>query len=463
MKRVAIVGGGIAGLSAAYYLQKAKEQGAEVEYVLFEAGARLGGVVRTERSAAGSILEAGPDSFLTAKPAAAELARELGLGEQLVASNDQWRKTYVLLKGELVEIPEGLQFMVPGNLWSAAVSPLFSLRTKLRMARECVDPPAPLADEEDESVGDFVRRHFNQELVERLAAPLLAGVYGGDVDRLSARAVLPMFVEMEKNSRSLVRGAIRLRSAKRSSKTPLFTTFRDGMQSLVDAIVERLDAGSLRRTAPVQAVLPDEGGWRMVAADPSAEIFDELILGVPAQIAGSLLPVVDEALAKELSSIPYASSTVVLLEYSAAQMRLRGEPVPEGFGFLVPKSEGRHLFACTFVHNKFPGRAAEDRLVLRAFLAADAAEVNESAVAALVERELGEILGISTLAEEVRVFHWRQAMAQYEVGHKEKLKRVESLASRHRGLHLAGNAYHGIGLPDCIRTGREAAERITAR
>src|SRR6266404_6457754 len=221
MQKVAIIGGGIAGLSAAYYLEKERRAGAAVEWSLFEADPRLGGVIKTDQRE-GFVLEAGPDSFLTAKPAAAELAREVGLGDQLIHSNDSTRKTYILVRGKLVAMPDGLQMMVPTIPWATAFSPLFSFATKIRMLGEYLSPPAPLSAGQDESVASFVERHFGAEVVDRMAAPLLAGVYGGDASRLSARSVLPNFVATESQHLSLVRGALHSRAATKQPGQPLF-------------------------------------------------------------------------------------------------------------------------------------------------------------------------------------------------------------------------------------------------
>src|SRR4051812_30908999 len=236
MKRVAIVGGGISGLSAAFYLESLKRSGAQIEYTLFEASSRLGGVIRTERSD-DFLIEAGPDSFLTSKPWAAQLAHDAGIGDRLIPSNDRKRKTYILDRGELVPIPDGMQMMVPTAIWPVAVSSLFSTDTKARMLREYFSPPQALLHDKDESVASFVRRHFGDEVVTKLAAPMLAGIYGGDAGALSARAALPRLVAMEAEHHSLVRGTLRaIADQGNVEPKPLFTSFRNGMQELVDAV-----------------------------------------------------------------------------------------------------------------------------------------------------------------------------------------------------------------------------------
>ncbi|HET9165197.1 MAG TPA: protoporphyrinogen oxidase, partial [Candidatus Angelobacter sp.] len=231
MKRIAIIGGGIAGLSAAFYLEKARRAGADLQWALFEKSDRLGGVIQTERRD-GFVIEAGPDSFLSIKPDASRLCQELGLGDQLISSNDASRKTYILVKGSLVPIPHGLEFMVPTRIWPMATTPLFSFSTKLRMAAELFS--SARKDSGDESVGDFVRRHFGQEMVDRVAEPLLAGVYGGNAERLSIRAVLPRFAEMERQHGSLVRATLKAKALARpgAKAQPLFTSLKNGMQQM---------------------------------------------------------------------------------------------------------------------------------------------------------------------------------------------------------------------------------------
>jgi oxygen-dependent protoporphyrinogen oxidase len=262
MKRVAIIGGGISGLSAAFALEKRRQAGASLEYALFEASPRLGGVLATEW-VDGCLLEAGPDSFLTEKPWASDLSREVGLDDQLIGSKDADRKTYILVKGRLVVMPDGLMFMVPTKIVPTALSPLFSARTKMRMAREWFHPPRKA--EADETVASFVERHYGSEMVDRLADPLLSGVYGGEASQLSVRAVLPRFAEMEATHGSLGRAMLAARNkmahAPKGPPKPLFTSLKDGMQQLVDAVVSRLPASALHSNTPVQRIQPQNGGW----------------------------------------------------------------------------------------------------------------------------------------------------------------------------------------------------------
>jgi len=476
--RIAIIGGGIAGLAAAFELEKARAAGAQIDYTLYESRGKLGGSLASE-IVSGAVLERGPDSFLTEKPAAIELCRELGLAADLVPSNDAARKTYILVKNKMVALPDGLMFLVPTKLIPTALTPLFSLSTKIKMGLELLHPPRP-SGLEDEAVADLVTRHFGAEAVDRLADPLLSGIYGGDATQLSARTVLPRLVEMEAEFGSLTRGMLaahrkmRLKAKEAAQKNgasahgsvkvkpaprPIFTTLRGGMQQLVDALTARLAPRALRLGTAVSALRKSGSEWT-VEAGGRVDRYNAVIICSQAWAAGVMLQPVDRALSEDLSAIPYSSSITINLLYDEAAMG----KLPDGFGFLVPASEGRSMLACTFVHRKFLGRTPPDKAVLRAFLGgmkneALLAEPDEVLIAT-VRRELKEILGITAEPEYTQVSRWRRAMAQYAVGHQARAKRVAERVAALPGLKLAGNAYDGIGIPDCIRLGRAAARDL---
>ena len=458
MKRVAIIGGGISGLSAAFTLEKHRRAGASLEYVVYESTPRLGGVLVTER-VDGCLVEAGPDSFLTEKPWASDLCREVDLGDQLIGSNDADRKTYILVKGRLALIPDGLMFMVPTKLMPTVLSPLFSVRTKLRMAGEWFHPPRKAVA--DETVAAFVERHYGPEMVDRLADPLLSGVYGGEASQLSVRAVLPRFAEMEASHGSLGRAmlAARKRMAQASGvpARPLFTSLKDGMQQLVDAVASRLPASALRTNTSVHAVQSSQEGWA-VTADNSNH-FDAIIMATPAQIAAELLRITSGELASELAAIQYTSSVTINLGYD----RTVRDALPPGFGFLVPRSEGKRMLAATFVHNKFPHRSPDDRALLRCFVGGARNEqilqTPDEELIRIIREELHQIIGLKADPLFTRVYRWKGAMAQYGVGHLDRLQRIETLLQQLPGLTLAGNGYRGIGVPDCVRSGSDAANK----
>ena len=303
MKRIAIIGGGISGLSAAFTIEEKRQSGASVEYVLFESSPRLGGVLVTDR-VDGCLVEAGPDSFLTEKPWAADLCRKIGLGDQLIGSNDSERKTYIVARGKLVVMPDGLMFMVPTKIMPTVFSPLFSLRTKMRMAAEWFHPPRKAS--EDETVAQMVERHYGSEMVELLADPLLSGVYGGEASELSVRAVLPRFADMESKHGSLGRAMLEARKKMGAAASvparPLFTSLKEGMQQMVDALVARLDANSLKTSSLVQSVIRQDNGWT-VSAGYQSDQFDAVIVATPAHVASAVLQAADENLSRDLGEI----------------------------------------------------------------------------------------------------------------------------------------------------------------
>jgi oxygen-dependent protoporphyrinogen oxidase len=466
LKRIAIVGGGIAGLSAAWTLEKARRAGGAIEYHFYESADRLGGVISSE-TIDGCVVEGGPDSWLTEKPAAAALCRELGIENQLLPSNDRERKTYILVRNRLIPLPDGLMFMVPTKLVPTILTPLFSWTTKLHMAREFLFPPAPAT--EDESVAAMTRRHFGQETVDRLVSPLLSGVYGGDASQLSVRAVLPRMVTMEKEHRSLSRAMLKARKTaappspsarKPGAPRSLFTTLRGGMKLVVDGIASQLQPDSIHLSTPVHALREaPESGWLIETAS-GQEAFDGIILALPAWASADLLRPIDRTLSEALAGVPYSSSITVTMGFSIDDLA----SLPPGFGYLVPAIEQRSMLACTFVHAKFAGRTPADKGVLRCFLGGSCndhlLEETDARLTEIVLKELSEILDVQARPNFVGITRSRRAMAQYGVGHLERMQLVRDTVAAIPGLALAGNAYEGIGVPDCIRTGQQAAERV---
>lgn len=462
MKRVAIIGGGISGLSAAMTLERARAKGTPIEYRIFEAGPRLGGVLLTE-FIDGCVVEGGPDSFLTEKSWGLDFVRSVGLGDQLISSNDAERKTYILVNGRLEPIPDGLMFMVPTKISPMITTRLFSWPAKLRMAAEYFHKPGAEA-KEDETVAELVERHFGPEMVDRLADPLLAGVYGGDASQLSAAAVLPRFVDMEKKYGSLSRGMLAARKQMNAAKKPgqaprpLFTSLKNGMRQLVDAIVPKLDPRAATTGNPVVGLTRALSSWLVTPLQGSPEEFDSVIVAVPATAASALVKNIAGPLGVELAQIPYSSSITVNLGFDRSDLRA----LPPGFGFLVPRSEGRRMLACTFVHVKFPHRAPENRGILRCFIGGARDEsvfdLTDGELVNMVRRNLAEILSLTAEPTFERVYRWRGAMAQYTRGHLARVRRIRQLQESVPGLYLAGNAYQGIGVPDCIASGEAAAK-----
>jgi oxygen-dependent protoporphyrinogen oxidase len=358
-------------------------------------------------------------------------------------------------------MPDGLMFMVPTKILPTVLSPLFSMGTKLRMAREWFHPPHKA--EADETVAQFVERHYGPEMVDRLADPLLSGVYGGEASQLSVRAVLARFTEMEKKHGSLGRAMLisrrKMAQAAKGPPRPLFTSLKDGMQQLVDAVLATLAPSSLHPETPVQLIQPQNNGW-IVSAGFGTDHFDGIIVATPTHAAAVLVQMASPDLAAELININYSSSVTLTLGYDQTVR----DSLPPGFGFLVPRSEGKRMLAATFVHNKFPHRAPDDRALIRCFMggARDEAilQLSEEDILIIARRELREILSLTAEPQFARVYKWKDAMAQYSVGHLDRLERVDRLLSHLPGLALAGNGYRGIGVPDCVRSGSDAADAL---
>ncbi|HUN89346.1 MAG TPA: protoporphyrinogen oxidase [Terriglobales bacterium] len=464
-KKIAIIGGGASGLAAATALEHAKRAGGDLEYILFERDEQLGGVMRTE-VADDCLIEAGPDSFLSEKTTGAEFCRLFGMGDQIIGSNDGERITYILVKNRLIPMPDGLMFMVPTKILPTVTTPLFTWSTKIKMGLELMQRPP--AKNGDETVADLVRRHYGQEVVERLADPLLAGVYGGDAANLSVKAVLPRFADMEAKYGSLSRGMLAARKKMQDfakaqgpgyKPRPLFSSLQDGMQQMVDAVAKFLPQSAVRTGAAISAAGRHGEKWKLAVGGGSQE-FDGLIIATPAHVAGSLLGGTDGELARELNGVSYSSSITVVMTYSRADL----QNMPPGFGFLVPKTERRRIRALTFVHNKFPHRAPTDKGIVRVFLGGlsdpDVLSLSDGEVLATVRTELKEIVGLTGEPRVMRVYRWNRSMAQYGPGHLERVARIQQRVSAIPKLALAGNAFQGIGVPDCLASGLTAAMSV---
>lgn len=480
-KRVVIVGGGITGLAAAYRLTHAGSNGAApIEMTLLERGDRLGGVMHTDRRD-GYVIERGADSFITNKPWAVDLCRELGLEERLVPTDARFRRTFVVRRGKLVEVPEGFLLLAPARLWPVLKSRVFSWRGKLRMGLDLVLPRRTA--ESEESLARFVTRRLGREALERLVQPLVANIYTANPGELSLRATMPQFVEMEQKHRSLIRAARhRARSQREEAgasgaRFGLFMTVDTGLQTIAEEIVGRLPQGTVRTRCEAERVTssardtrnaqrsPERSNslpWQVHLADGNVLHADAVVLAVPAHRVAKLVEGLDAELAEGLGKIVYASTAIVLLGYRREQVA----HALDGFGLVVPAVEGRSLLGCSFPSIKFPRRAAEGQVIFRAFLGGalqpELLDRTDDELAEVAERELGELLGI-TGAPVLRIVQRHvQAMPQYHVGHVERVAAIEGRVADWPGLALAGNAYHGVGIPDCIHSGQQAAERILA-
>ena len=473
MKRIAIIGGGIAGLTAAYELELARKAGADLDWQLFETGDRLGGIVETTIHD-GFVLEGGPDGWVSEKPWARELAIELGLESQLIYSNDATRKTYVLLDGALQLIPDRMRLMVPEDLTALEASPLFSTEAKRAYADELTRAGElkAAAPAQDESVASFVLRHFGEEVLTTLAAPLLSGVFGGDVHKLSVRAVMPQFVAMEQEHGSLI-AALQAKAAQRKhSPQPIFTSVRNGVGSLIAAIIATLPPERLHLGRPALSLKREGNAWCLRASVPSRRAipgkskkhFHHIVLATPIDATRTLL---QPRMPEVAALIPTDASSAILAAFTWSADIARTFTVPSGFGFLIPQVShtDTQLLACTFVDQKFPHRAPAGARILRAFFGGSSADrlasPPDEAVAAAALAQLTTILGPLPAPTFTIVRRWPRSLPQYEVGHLERIAQLDSLIAESPGLHLLGNAYRGVGLPDLIRDARSTARQLT--
>ena len=459
--RLVVVGGGITGLAAAHHaLELARERRIALELTLVEARERLGGTIATER-AGGFLIEAGPDSFLSEKPWALALCRRLGLEDRLARTDDRYRKVFVWHAGRLHPLPDGWELLAPTRLAPFLSSRLFSWPGKLRMAFDLVLPRG-IAD--DESLGAFVRRRLGREALERVAQPLVAGIYTADPDDLSLTATMPRFAELERRERSIILGLWRAsRRAPQAgisgARFGLFVTLKEGMEELVAALATRIQSDAVLLKHRVAGVERRGNRWRVTTVEGADLDAERVVVATESHAAARMLRYVDPTLATLLAEIPYASSATVTLGYRRAEV-----PHPlDGFGFVVPRAEGRALLACTFSSVKYPGRAPEGDVLLRAFVGGALNEaVLERDDATLVMRardELRQAMGIRAAPVLTRVFRWPKAMPQYHVGHLARVDTIERLVRALPGLDLAGGAYRGVGISDCVRSGEGAAER----
>jgi protoporphyrinogen/coproporphyrinogen III oxidase len=466
-RHVVIVGGGITGLAVAYYLEKrAKEQRADIRYTLIESDDRVGGKVVTDYIR-DFIIEGGPDSFVTDKPWCLALCHELGLTDLLLPNNQLENKVYMLHHGKLVQFPSGFRLSIPTQLKPFVLTSLISPLGKLRMAMEYFLPPRPQG--EDESLGSFIGRRLGREAVDKFAGPLMAGIFVSDPDRLSMRGTFPAFLEMEKKYGSLIRAAKAMkknppkRTGPPAAGNAMFNTLKGGMYNLIEAMRDRL-SGKILTGTTVQSLEKTSGGFTLHLAGKGAGIImaDEVVLTVPAPRAAGLVNSLHSELAGMLKSIRFVSTATVSMAYLLDD--IPAERPLDGFGVLIPASEKRKLIAITWASTKFRHRAPPGCVLLRAFIGGyrdeALAEQDADAMVSMVQEEFASLLGIKAQPVFSKVYRWTKGNPQYDVGHLDRVASMESLANTVAGLHLAGSSYHGIGMPDCIKSAIKAVDRI---
>ena len=470
-QHVVIIGGGIAGLSTAWYLQKAQSEGASLRYTVLEQSDRWGGKVLTEQvedvAPEPFIVEGGPDSFLAAqKPWAMQLAKELGLSERFLGTNDHKRTTYILNKRKLMNMPDGVYLIAPTKVLPFALTPLFSPLGKLRMAMDWFLPARQ--DNEDESLGDFIGRRMGQEAVDKLAEPLMAGIYNAVAEELSIMATFPRFRDMEKKYGSMIKGMLQsskmMKEAAKNRdpnqpKLSMFLTFQNGTYEIIEALQDQL-TGELRLNTGVTAIHTlDDGTYELALHDGSTLTAHQVILALPAFVSAKLVSSLAPQAADTLEKIRYVSTGTVSLAY-----KVDGFEHPlDGFGVVIPRSEKRHVNALTWTSTKFDKRAPVGHVMVRAFFGgARTAYMMDKSDAELVEAvrtEIREMMGVNAEPLFHRIYRWENSTPQYDVGHLERVDQIE--ANLPDGLFVTGSPYRGVGMPDCVHQGKQTAEKVT--
>jgi oxygen-dependent protoporphyrinogen oxidase len=460
MSKTVIVGGGIAGLATAYYLRQCGLS----DFTLIECSPHWGGKISSAVQD-GFLVEGGPDSFITQKAAAMHLCTRLGLGEQFVGSSTgKQATTYVWNRHRLHPIPEGMMLMAPTMVVPFLRSRLISWPGKLRMGMEALVPRRP--GDQDESLAGFVRRRLGSEALNKIAGPLMGGIHAADPEKLSLRSTFPMFPELEKKYGSLLRGMMnrpKHRTAPGSKPTPMFMSLRGGLQQLADALIAELPPASLRSGCCVLSVSPEADRYKLVLGDGGTIVADDIVFATPSYVTADLVQQIDPRLASRLREIRYVSTATVSLGFKRSEI---DHPL-QGAGFIVPRSEGRKITACSWSSEKFKNRAPEDSVLLRVFIGGDSsedlAEQDEPTLISLARRELQAIMGITATPILARAYRWHKANPQYDLGHSVRVTEIEKTLAALPGLHLAGAAYRGSGIPDCIQSGMNAAQSIAAR
>lgn len=476
MVSVAIIGGGLSGLTAAFYLTRTagegRSQGALPARVrLFEASDRWGGVIRTERID-GYLLEHGADMFASQPDAALRLCDALGLSSRLIAPQPGVGGAAIVHRGRPIRVPEGFVLMRPTRLMSMVTTPLLSPAGKLRLFAEGLIPPR--RETADESIADFVKRRLGKEVLERIVQPLVGGIYTGDVNRLSMAAAMPEFARMEREDGSLWaatrrrrrEGGDRAEQTSAGARYSRFRSFPGGLQELIDALAAALPQQTLCLQSRVTSLEPADGGWRVSwvsrGGGQEAESFDHVIFAAPPGTSAELLAEIAPQAAELLKGIEHASSAIVALGVRENQI---ARPIDVA-GFVVPDCEKRRVLAASFTGDKFAGRTPPGHKLIRVFLGGalqpQLVDLTDEELVDIATTELADLIGMSGKPEWTKVIRWLKAMPQYHVGHNERIERIETLLRERPGLHAIGNAFRGVGIAPTAAAAEAAAARIHA-
>ena len=460
-QKVVIIGGGITGLTATYYLQKeAKEKGLPLEVKLIEATHHLGGKIQTVEKD-GFVIERGPDSFLARKQSAARLAKEVGMENDLV--NNTAGKSYVLVKGRLYPMPGGSIMGIPTEIAPFITTGLFSPIGKLRAAADFILPRSNPA--EDQALGMFFRRRLGDEVVENLIEPLLSGIYAGDIDKLSLMSTFPQFYQVEQKYRSLVIGMKKStpkapkKSGEKKESKGIFLTFKNGLQSFVDTIEKNLEPKSVMKGYRVEAIEKMDSGYEVKLNGGEIIYADSVIMSVPHHVTQSIFSqyrLFDSF--KDMSSTSVAN---VALAFSEEAI----EKDIEGTGFVVSRNSDHTITACTWTHKKWPHSTPKGKVLLRCYVGRPGEEavvdLSDDEITKIVLDDLNKTMNITMDPEFVVISRWKDSMPQYTVGHKERIKKVTTgIQAELPGVFIAGSSYEGLGLPDCIDQGEEVVQKV---
>ncbi|HUL37578.1 MAG TPA: protoporphyrinogen oxidase [Thermodesulfobacteriota bacterium] len=480
MKRIIIIGGGVAGLGAAYKITRAASEGHDIHFVLLEKDKRLGGKIQTEivpdPSEKGRfVIDGGPDCFLTEKPACHRIAKLAGIFDDELPTDDSRRRTWILSRGKLHQMPDGVMMFAPTKFVPFATTGLFSWPGKIRMAMDLFIPPKKVVPGElnDETLESFVVRRMGRECLDRLAEPLVGGVHASDPKQMSLAATFPRLLEMEQNYGSLLKAfiAVRHKVEEMRRKYPpkpgekprtFFTSFANGMQELTDRMADAAGRERIRTGMTVASLRRTRGAWSAQLSDGSVIEGDAVILATESWAAEPLIRPLDAAIADGLAAIPTSSSATVSIAFNEEEVGFD----LNAFGVLCPLVEGRALMAATYSSTKWPGRAPKGKVLLRGFVGGphnqQILKRSDEELVQIVHAEFREIVGLNPYAKPLfsRVFRWHLGMPQYTLGHLDRVSLIEDRSAHIPGLALAGGSYRGVGVPNCIESGERAVSKV---